>query len=232
MMEARKLAELCAQKCLEKKAENVVVLDLEDKSSVADYFVVCSGLSDRQVATIAVSIPRARAVLDEAIANIEDTRLKFRREVQQQLALPFSFDTLSFTVTASCGIALYPGDGNTPDELMASAERAMHWVKEGGRTGFRFHVPRREVDLLSRMRLDHAMRQALVEGGNTVVVIEHNLEVIKTADWIIDLGPEGGDQGGQLVASGTPEAIAAVPASHTGRAIARLLPALRGRQAA
>ncbi len=87
------------------------------------------------------------------------------RRVQQQLALPFSFDTLSFTVTASCGIALYPGDGNTPDELMASAERAMHWVKEGGRAGFRFHVPRREVDLLSRMRLDHAMRQALVEGG-------------------------------------------------------------------
>jgi diguanylate cyclase (GGDEF)-like protein len=62
------------------------------------------------------------------------------RRVQQQLALPFSFDTLSFTVTASCGIALYPGDGNTPDELMASAERAMHWVKEGGRAGFRFHV--------------------------------------------------------------------------------------------
>jgi diguanylate cyclase (GGDEF)-like protein/PAS domain S-box-containing protein len=86
------------------------------------------------------------------------------RRVQQLLSQPFSFDTLSFTVTASCGIALYPGDGNTPDELMASAERAMHWVKESGRAGFRFHVPRREVDLLSRMRLDHDMRQALAEG--------------------------------------------------------------------
>ncbi|MFG6442903.1 putative bifunctional diguanylate cyclase/phosphodiesterase [Roseateles sp. LKC17W] len=86
------------------------------------------------------------------------------RRVQQLLAQPFSFDTLSFTVTASCGIALYPGDGGTPDELLASAERAMHWVKEGGRAGFRFHVPRKEVDLLSRMRLDHAMRQALAEG--------------------------------------------------------------------
>lgn len=53
MMEARKLAELCAQRCLEKKAENVVVLDLEDKSSVADFFVICSGFSDRQVAAIA-----------------------------------------------------------------------------------------------------------------------------------------------------------------------------------
>ena len=86
------------------------------------------------------------------------------RRVQQVLAQPFSFDTLSFTVTASCGIALYPGDGGTPDELMASAERAMHWVKESGRAGFRFHVPRKEVDLLYRMRLDHDMRQALAEG--------------------------------------------------------------------
>jgi len=86
------------------------------------------------------------------------------RRVQQLLAQPFSFDTLSFTVTASCGIALYPGDGQKPDELLASAERAMHWVKESGRAGFRFHVPRKEVDLLSRMRLDHDMRQALAEG--------------------------------------------------------------------
>jgi diguanylate cyclase (GGDEF)-like protein/PAS domain S-box-containing protein len=86
------------------------------------------------------------------------------RHVQQLLAQPFSFDTLSFTVTASCGIALHPGDGSSPDELMASAERAMHWVKESGRAGFRFHVPRKEVDLLSRMRLDHDMRQALAEG--------------------------------------------------------------------
>ncbi|MFG6458560.1 putative bifunctional diguanylate cyclase/phosphodiesterase [Roseateles sp. BYS96W] len=86
------------------------------------------------------------------------------RRVQQLLSEPFTFDTLSFTVTASCGIALYPGDGSTSDELMASAERAMHWVKEGGRAGFRFHVPRQEVDLLSRMRLDHDMRKALADG--------------------------------------------------------------------
>src|SRR5205823_5150819 len=59
--------------------------------------------------------------------------------------------------------------------------------------------------------------QRLVESGNTLVVIEHNLEVIKCADWIIDLGPEAGDEGGELVAAGTPEAIARVEASHTGR---------------
>jgi excinuclease ABC subunit A len=57
----------------------------------------------------------------------------------------------------------------------------------------------------------------LVETGNTVVVIEHNLEVIKTADWLIDLGPEGGDGGGRIVAEGPPEAVAKVEESYTGR---------------
>jgi excinuclease ABC subunit A len=64
---------------------------------------------------------------------------------------------------------------------------------------------------------------ALVDQGNTVVVIEHNLEVIKTADWILDLGPEGGDGGGRIVAEGTPEAIAENPDSYTGRFLAPLL---------
>ena len=59
--------------------------------------------------------------------------------------------------------------------------------------------------------------QTLVEGGNTVITIEHNLEVIKTADYIIDLGPEGGDAGGQVVACGTPEEICQVEASYTGK---------------
>ncbi len=63
----------------------------------------------------------------------------------------------------------------------------------------------------------------LVDQGNTVVVIEHNLDVIKTADWLIDLGPEGGSRGGTIVAEGTPEDVAANPASHTGRFLASVL---------
>jgi excinuclease ABC subunit A len=74
-------------------------------------------------------------------------------------------------------------------------------------TGLHFH----DIELL--LRVLHRLR----DHGNTIVVIEHNLEVIKTADWVIDLGPEGGDGGGRVVAAGTPEEIAANPASHTGR---------------
>ncbi len=66
----------------------------------------------------------------------------------------------------------------------------------------------------------------LADAGHTLVVIEHNLDVIKCADWIIDLGPEGGDAGGTIVAAGTPEQVAANPRSHTGR---YLRPILDGR---
>jgi excinuclease ABC subunit A len=65
-----------------------------------------------------------------------------------------------------------------------------------------------------------------VDQGNTVLVIEHNLDVIKTADWIVDLGPEGGDAGGEVVVAGPPEAVAAHPTSHTGRFLAEVLGAL------
>jgi excinuclease ABC subunit A len=65
--------------------------------------------------------------------------------------------------------------------------------------------------------------ERLRDHGNTIVVIEHNLDVIKTADWIVDLGPEGGSGGGQIIAEGTPEEVAANPASHTGRYLKPML---------
>ena len=80
-------------------------------------------------------------------------------------------------------------------------------------TGLHFHDIEQLLSVLHRLR-DH---------GNTVVVIEHNLDVIKTADWIVDLGPEGGSGGGQIIASGTPEQVAEVKGSHTGRFLKKLL---------
>jgi excinuclease ABC subunit A len=73
------------------------------------------------------------------------------------------------------------------------------------------------------IRLLLQVLNALVDRGNTVIVIEHNLDVIKTADWILDLGPEGGEGGGYLVATGPPEQIAGTPDNHTGTHLAKVL---------
>jgi excinuclease ABC subunit A len=74
--------------------------------------------------------------------------------------------------------------------------------------------------------------QRLVDSGNTVLVIEHNLDVIKQADWIIDLGPEGGEAGGEVIATGTPEQVAAVEESATGQFLRVVLPKKRARKPA
>jgi excinuclease ABC subunit A len=96
-----------------------------------------------------------------------------------------------------------------------------------GRTLYLLDEPTTGLHFADVERLLHVLHQ-LVEHGNTVVVIEHNLEVIKTADSIIDLGPEGGDDGGRLVACGTPEEVAATPGSWTGRCLRPLLHGPRG----
>jgi excinuclease ABC subunit A len=98
-------------------------------------------------------------------------------------------------------------------ELHKRATGNTFYVLDEPTTGLHFEDIRKLLQVLQR----------LVATGNTVVVIEHNLDVIKTADWILDLGPEGGDEGGSVVASGTPEQIAAHPTSYTGRFLAEVL---------
>jgi excinuclease ABC subunit A len=89
-------------------------------------------------------------------------------------------------------------------------------------TGLHFH------DIALLLKVLHQLRNA----GNTVVVIEHNLDVIKTADWVVDLGPEGGDGGGRIIATGPPEQIAASAESHTGTYLAPVLARQRRPRAA
>ena len=98
-------------------------------------------------------------------------------------------------------------------ELARRATGRTLYILDEPTTGLHFEDVRKLLEVL----------HTLVDQGNSVVVIEHNLEVIKTADWILDLGPEGGDGGGEIVAQGTPEDIAANPASYTGRFLAPLL---------
>ena len=90
--------------------------------------------------------------------------------------------------------------------------RTLHILDEPT-TGLHFADIQKLLEVLNR----------LVDQGNTVVIIEHNLDVVKTADWIIDLGPEGGDEGGRVIAAGTPETVAKVTTSYTGQFLAPVL---------
>jgi excinuclease ABC subunit A len=103
-------------------------------------------------------------------------------------------------------------------ELSKRATGRTLYILDEPTTGLHFHDVKKLLEVLHE----------LTDQGNTVVVIEHNLEVIKTADWIIDLGPEGGDGGGEIIAAGTPEDIVKIERSYTGKFLS---PVLRRRAA-
>ena len=98
-------------------------------------------------------------------------------------------------------------------ELQKRATGSTLYILDEPTTGLHFEDIRKLLSVLQR----------LVAQGNTVIVIEHNLDVVKTSDWIVDLGPEGGDAGGEVIVAGSPEAVAAHPTSHTGRFLAEVL---------
>ena len=102
-------------------------------------------------------------------------------------------------------------------ELQRRSTGRTIYVLDEPTTGLHFDDIRKLLGVLGR----------LVDAGNTVIVIEHNLDVVKTADFVLDLGPEGGEAGGRIVAAGTPEEIAQVPESHTGRYLRPMLPRAR-----
>ncbi len=99
------------------------------------------------------------------------------------------------------------------DQLSRRATGKTLYLLDEPTTGLHFHDVAKLLEVLDR----------LCEGGNTIIVIEHNLDVIKRADWIIDLGPEGGEQGGRIIAEGSPEEVALIPESYTGRYLKDLL---------
>jgi excinuclease ABC subunit A len=98
-------------------------------------------------------------------------------------------------------------------ELCRRATGRTLYILDEPTVGLHFYDVERLLNVLHR----------LVDMGNTVIVIEHNLEVIKTADWVIDLGPEGGEQGGEVIAEGPPEVIAETPHSYTGQFLREVL---------
>jgi excinuclease ABC subunit A len=158
--------------------------------------------------------------VDEAVPYFSaQTRINDRLRILQQVGL--GYIALGQQATTLSG-----GEAQRiklSKELARRATGRTLYILDEPTTGLHFEDVRKLLEVL----------HALVDQGNSVVVIEHNLEVIKTADWILDLGPEGGDGGGRIVAAGTPEDIAAAPGSHTGRFLAPLLapvPAVRARR--
>jgi excinuclease ABC subunit A len=104
-------------------------------------------------------------------------------------------------------------------ELGARESGEMLYIMDEPTTGLHLDDVKKLLGVLNR----------LVDAGNTIVVVEHHLDVIKSADHVIDLGPEGGEEGGEIVAEGTPEAVAQTPGSYTGKFLAEVLPKLNGK---
>ena len=154
--------------------------------------------------------------VDEAVPYFSaQTRIHDRLRILQQVGLGYialgqSSNTLSGGEAQRIKLS---------KELAKRATGRTLYILDEPTTGLHFEDVRKLLEVL----------HALVAQGNTVVVIEHNLEVIKTADWLLDLGPEGGEGGGRVVAEGTPETVAACAESHTGRFLRPLLPAAAGK---
>ena len=149
--------------------------------------------------------------------TVEDAATFFRNVPALQSKLTTLLDVgLSYVRLGQNATTLSGGEAQRVKLARELAKRSTGrtlYILDEPTTGLHFHDIEQLLAVLQRLR----------DEGNTIVVIEHNLDVIKTADWVIDLGPEGGDGGGRIVAAGTPEDLAREPASHTGRYLARTL---------
>ncbi|WP_222182215.1 excinuclease ABC subunit UvrA [Geminicoccus harenae] len=160
---------------------------------------------DKSIADILAMTIDEATQLFEAVPPIRHKLETLRRVGLGYVALGQSATTLSGGEAQRVKLA---------KELARRATGRTIYILDEPTTGLHFEDVRKLLEVL----------HTLVDAGNTVVVIEHNLEVIKTADWIVDLGPDGGTGGGQIVAEGRPEQVATHPGSHTGHYLARLLP--------
>jgi excinuclease ABC subunit A len=160
---------------------------------------------------------KGRNVHDVLEMTIEDAAVFFRNvpalsgKLQTLLDVGLSYVRLGQNATTLSG-----GEAQRIKLARELAKRSTGrtlYILDEPTTGLHFHDIEQLLGVLQRLR----------DEGNTIVVIEHNLDVIKTADWIVDLGPEGGDGGGQVVVEGPPEVVAANGTSHTGHYLARVL---------
>jgi excinuclease ABC subunit A len=183
-----------------------------------DIYVPCDVCRGKRYNRETLDIRYKDKSIDEVLAMTVETAAGFfsaipavSHKLQTLLEVGLSYITLGQSATTLSG-----GEAQRiklARELSKRDTGRTLYILDEPTTGLHFHDIQQLLTVLNRLR-DH---------GNTVVVIEHNLDVIKTADWLIDLGPEGGDGGGRLLATGTPEEVAGHPASHTGEFLKQLL---------
>ena len=185
---------------------------------LADVLVPCETCKGRRFneATLAIKYKdySIADVLDMSVAQAEDL---FKHHPRIMKVLKTLTDVgLSYVKLGQPATTLSGGEAQRiklARELARADTGRTLYILDEPTTGLHFEDIRKLLDVLQR----------LVTSGNTVVVIEHNLDVIKTADWVIDMGPEGGYRGGQIIAQGSPEQVAKVKASYTGQYLAKLL---------
>ena len=192
-----------------------------------DVYVPCEVCQGKRFNEATLQVKYNNLSIADLLATTVDEALQlFKNHPQIRRALETLADVgLGYIALGQSSPTLSGGEAQRVKlsrELSKRSTGRTLYILDEPTTGLHFDDIRKLLRVLDR----------LVEGGNTVVVIEHNLDVIKTADHVIDLGPEGGDAGGLVVAKGTPEEVAAVRESYTGRFLAELLPRTTARRAA
>ncbi|MBW4034373.1 MAG: excinuclease ABC subunit UvrA [Proteobacteria bacterium] len=183
-----------------------------------DVFVKCDTCKGKRYNRETLEIKfRDLSIADVLDLNVEEAMAYFAAQprIRDRLELLMKVG-LGYVKLGQSATTLSGGEAQRiklAKELARRATGRTLYILDEPTTGLHFEDVRKLLEVL----------HALVDTGNTVIVIEHNLEVIKTADWVIDLGPEGGDGGGEIVAAGTPEDVATIPRSHTARFLAPLL---------
>lgn len=189
---------------------------------LADVYVTCDVCQGKRYNRETLEITYKGKNIQQILEmTIEDARVFFdaipsiARKLQTLMDVGLSYVCLGQSATTLSG-----GEAQRiklAKELSRRDTGQTLYILDEPTTGLHFYDIEQLLKVLHRLRDD----------GNTIVIIEHNLDVIKTADWIIDLGPEGGDKGGQILATGTPETIANVAASYTGRFLKKMLKSAR-----
>jgi excinuclease ABC subunit A len=181
-------------------------------------YVTCEGCGGRRYNRETLEIAYKGMNIADVLGMTVDEAVTFFRSVPQiyEPCLVLAEVGLGYLRLGQSATTLSGGEAQRlklASELSRKATGKTLYILDEPTTGLHFHDVAKLLEVLSKLRAP----------GNTLLVIEHNLDVIKTADWVVDLGPEGGEGGGRIVAQGTPEEVAATPGSHTGRFLSRFL---------